>query len=129
MEEAGEDLYEASNLIRILSYSVLLPKPNSYPSSTSDFMDPTSTSNTTDVPIQLPPALAAYIDGIRPAMYILIFCAVWLGVAIPLLIILFYTSSRALRRSAVFISNVIGISLAISFGVLGVAMEVSGINI
>lgn len=94
-------------------------------------MNATTNSTTTvtpDVPVQLPPALTAYIDGIRPAMYILLFCAVWLGIAIPLLVILFYTSSKTLRRTAVFVSNVIGISLAIALGVLNVVIEVGGIN-
>lgn len=58
-------------------------------------------------------------------MYILLFCAVWLGIAIPILIILFFTSTRKLRRSAIFISNAIGIFIGITMGVLSVAIQVA----
>lgn len=88
-------------------------------------MSATPSSNATALqPIQLPPVLEAFIDGIRPAMFILLFCAVWLGIAIPLLVVLFYTSSSAMKRSAIFITNAIGISIGIVLGVLNVAIQV-----
>ncbi|PPQ86533.1 hypothetical protein CVT25_007184 [Psilocybe cyanescens] len=42
--------------------------------------------------------LEAYIKGIRSQLYVLIICAVWLGVSVPLMALLFYTSSQSLRR-------------------------------
>lgn len=85
-------------------------------------MSSAPSSNATDV--QLPLALEAFIEGIKPAMFIFLFCTVWLGIAIPLLVILFYTSSSNMRKTAIFISNAIGIGIGIVLGVLNAAILV-----
>lgn len=89
----------------------------------------TSTSASPNVPLQaavpeLPPAIAAFIEALRPTMYILIVSAVWLGIAIPILVILFFNSTKKLRRSAIFINNAIAICIGITMGILNAAIQV-----
>lgn len=98
-------------------------------------MDPTTTnspgsSTNNGVPGQvvvaeLPPVLTSYLDAIKSTVHITILCAVWLGISIPILFALFYTSTKSLRRSAIFISNAFAISIGVLTGVLSVIFLVS----
>ncbi|TFK37248.1 hypothetical protein BDQ12DRAFT_632665, partial [Crucibulum laeve] len=75
--------------------------------------------------IVLPPAVAAFIAGVKPALSVLLLCAVWLGVTIPLLFVLFYFSTPSSRRKPLFIFNAISVFIGILMGALNVGILVS----
>jgi hypothetical protein len=90
-----------------------------------DLLDPFSVTNMSS---QITPTLlltvSTFVTIIKPALVVLIVCAVWLGISVPLLFVLFYFSTAKSRCKAIFKFNVISVSMGIIMGVLNVAVLV-----
>ncbi|TFK37705.1 hypothetical protein BDQ12DRAFT_569585, partial [Crucibulum laeve] len=67
-----------------------------------------------------PPPGLNYIAAIQPSFNMLMIGTSFSAALIPLLIVLFFFSTKALRRMPIFILNVISILLGISMGILNV---------
>ncbi|PBK77544.1 hypothetical protein ARMSODRAFT_1079546 [Armillaria solidipes] len=65
-----------------------------------------------------PPAGLNYLAVIRPSLKLLLVCSAWSSALVPLLFALFLFSSRSLRRTPVFILNVVSIIMGLALGIL-----------
>ncbi|KAF9487796.1 hypothetical protein BDN71DRAFT_1404265 [Pleurotus eryngii] len=65
-----------------------------------------------------PPPGLNYIEAIRPSVTMLMIGSVWSAVLVPLLCVLFFFSTKDLRRKPIFILNVCSILLGIAMGLL-----------
>ncbi|KAF8065326.1 hypothetical protein FPV67DRAFT_1384009, partial [Lyophyllum atratum] len=74
-----------------------------------------------------PPPGMNYIEVIRPSLNILILCGSWTSALVPLLIALFVFSNAKLRRTPIFIMNVVSVLLGLALGILDYYIEVSAI--
>ncbi|OSX58092.1 hypothetical protein POSPLADRAFT_1154990 [Postia placenta MAD-698-R-SB12] len=74
--------------------------------------------------VSIPPDIVAFVSASTPTLKNLTISAVWLGVSIPLLIVLFFFSTEKLRRKPIFILNAISISVGIIMGLLNVVLLV-----
>lgn len=72
--------------------------------------------------VSIPPDIIAFVSASTPTLKNLTISAVWLGVSIPLLIVLFFFSTEKLRRKPIFILNAISISVGIIMGLLNVVL-------
>ncbi|TFK35049.1 hypothetical protein BDQ12DRAFT_635510 [Crucibulum laeve] len=81
----------------------------------------TSTPPIDDIP--LPPPGLNYIAAIRPCLNLLIIGTVWSAVLIPILVALFFFSTKHLRRKPIFIFNVISILLGIAMGIFSFIVQ------
>ncbi|KAE9397038.1 hypothetical protein BT96DRAFT_761514, partial [Gymnopus androsaceus JB14] len=68
------------------------------------------------------PEIADFINGISPTLNVVVVCAVWFGVSIPLLVLLFYTSNKETRRTPLFIANAVALLFAMSLGLTNVIL-------
>ncbi|TFK33497.1 hypothetical protein BDQ12DRAFT_589428, partial [Crucibulum laeve] len=71
-----------------------------------------------------PPPGLNYIEAIRPALTFLILVTVWSAILVPILVALFFFSTRELRRKPIFICNVFSILLGLSMGICTLYAEV-----
>ncbi|KAF9491460.1 hypothetical protein BDN71DRAFT_1311101 [Pleurotus eryngii] len=65
----------------------------------------------------LPPFLVQYIEGIHPCLNFIVIGAAWSASLVPLLIMLLYFSTPALRRQPIFLMNLFSVSIGIAFNV------------
>ncbi|KAF7427832.1 hypothetical protein PC9H_007048 [Pleurotus ostreatus] len=65
----------------------------------------------------LPPFLSQYIEGIHPCLNFIVIGAAWSASLVPLLIMLLYFSTPALRRRPIFLMNLFSVSVGIAFNV------------
>lgn len=72
-----------------------------------------------------PPPGLNYTALIIPNLDVLIINTVWASILIPLLVLLFFLSGPKIRRTPIFIMNVISVTLGIITGLLDVKLRVS----
>ncbi|PFH45064.1 hypothetical protein AMATHDRAFT_10086 [Amanita thiersii Skay4041] len=77
-------------------------------------------SELTHIQIPSPPPGLNYLWVINPSLSILMTELVGISILLPLLVILFFFSTKQLRRKPIFILNVVSILLGISMGVTGI---------
>ncbi|KAK0433052.1 uncharacterized protein EV420DRAFT_1655020 [Desarmillaria tabescens] len=65
-----------------------------------------------------PPAGFNYLAVIRPSLKLMLLCSAWSSALVPLLFALFLFSSRSLRRTPIFMLNVVSIIMGLALGVL-----------
>ncbi|KAK0245510.1 hypothetical protein EDD85DRAFT_20707 [Armillaria nabsnona] len=65
-----------------------------------------------------PPAGFNYLAVIRPSLKLMLLCSAWSSALVPLLFALFLFSSRTLRRTPIFMLNVVSIIMGLALGVL-----------
>jgi len=85
------------------------------------------TSGAASTAIPIPPPGTNFIDALRPALAFLLIGQTLGAVLIPMTIAVFYFSTRALRRSAMFWANVVVLVLGIVQSALNVVFEVHSI--
>ncbi|KAF4599074.1 hypothetical protein EYR40_006163 [Pleurotus pulmonarius] len=69
----------------------------------------------------LPPFLVQFIEGIHPCLNFIAIGTAWSGCLIPLLVMLLYFSTPALRRQPIFLMNFFSVAVGIGFN-LGLAV-------
>ncbi|KAK0235302.1 hypothetical protein EDD85DRAFT_954849 [Armillaria nabsnona] len=74
-----------------------------------------------------PPAGLNYLAAIRPSLNMLILGTAWSSAMVPLLFALFLFSSPKLRRTPIFILNVLSISMGLCLGIMNYYMEITQI--
>ncbi|PBK71345.1 hypothetical protein ARMSODRAFT_72742 [Armillaria solidipes] len=74
-----------------------------------------------------PPAGLNYLAAIRPSLNMLILGTAWSSAMVPLLLALFLFSSPKLRRTPIFILNVLSISMGLCLGIMNYYMEITQI--
>ncbi|KAK0217024.1 hypothetical protein IW262DRAFT_165071 [Armillaria fumosa] len=74
-----------------------------------------------------PPAGLNYLAVIHPSLNMLILGTSWSSAMVPLLFALFLFSSPKLRRTPIFILNVLSISMGLCLGITNYYMEVTAI--
>ncbi|PFH53348.1 hypothetical protein AMATHDRAFT_137971 [Amanita thiersii Skay4041] len=79
--------------------------------------------NYTTHQIPPPPSGLNYIEAIKPALNLLLIGAIWSAMLLPLLITLFFFSTKELRRKPIFILNVLALLFGEIMGVLNVVHE------
>ncbi|THU83072.1 hypothetical protein K435DRAFT_690252 [Dendrothele bispora CBS 962.96] len=75
----------------------------------------------------LPPPLQSYIVAVTPALRLLLLGAVWSAALVPLLVVLFFFSTPAIRRKPIFIMNVFTVSMGIIIGIINTKLYVTQI--
>ncbi|KAH9476248.1 hypothetical protein JR316_0011819 [Psilocybe cubensis] len=83
-------------------------------------------SSTTSMPNNFlpPPPGLNYIAAIQPSLIFLMIGTSWGGILLPLLVALFYFSTKELRRKPVFILNVLAILLGLFLSIMNAVIEV-----
>ncbi|KAF7427833.1 hypothetical protein PC9H_007049 [Pleurotus ostreatus] len=76
----------------------------------------------------LPPIISLYIAGISPFINFIMIGVAWSASLIPLLIMLFYFSTPALRLQPIFIMNVLSVAVGIALGFEISATSIKGIR-
>ncbi|KAJ4480221.1 hypothetical protein J3R30DRAFT_3470398 [Lentinula aciculospora] len=70
------------------------------------------------------PASSTAIDDsiaqISPSLDVIVVCATWFGVSVPMMFLLFWTTSSEMRRKPLFIANVIALLFAITLALTNV---------
>lgn len=97
----------------MLSASIMSPSPEQIPQGSGG-------------PFEIPPPPPGlnYIEAIRPSFLMLTLGTVWSSMLIPCLIALFLFPTARLRKSPVFILNVLGVTLGLVLGVFNIVVEV-----
>lgn len=62
-----------------------------------------------------PPILALYIEAIHPSLTFIVIGVAWSASLTPLLIMLLYLSTPALRRQLIFLMNLFSVTVGIAF--------------
>ena len=72
-----------------------------------------------------PPPGMNYIAAIQPSIVFLMIGTIWTGVLLPLMVALFFFSSKDTRRKPIFILNVLSLSLGFLLGIFNAYAQVS----
>jgi len=72
-----------------------------------------------------PPPGMNYIAAIQPSIVFLMIGTIWTGILLPLMVALFFFSSKNTRRQPIFILNVLSLSLGFLVGAFNARTEVS----
>jgi hypothetical protein len=72
-----------------------------------------------------PPPGMNYIAAIQPSIVFLMIGTIWTGILLPLMVALFFFSSKDTRRQPIFILNVLSLSLGFLLGIFNACTEVS----
>ena len=72
-----------------------------------------------------PPPGLNYIAAIQPSIVFLMIGTIWTGILLPLMVALFFFSSKDTRRKPIFILNVLSLLLGLIVGILNACTEVS----
>ena len=72
-----------------------------------------------------PPPGLNYIAAIQPSIIFLMIGTIWTGILLPLMIALFFFSSKDTRRKPIFILNVLSMSLGFIVGIVNACSMVS----
>ncbi|KAL4260992.1 hypothetical protein AB1N83_009029 [Pleurotus pulmonarius] len=75
-----------------------------------------------------PPILALYIEAIHPSLTFVVIGAAWSASLTPLLIMLLYLSTPALRRQLIFLMNLFSVTVGIAFNFCLVVYNLSMIR-
>jgi hypothetical protein len=73
----------------------------------------------------LPPPGMNYIAAIQPSIVFLMIGTIWTGILLPLMVALFFFSSKDTRRKPTFILNVLSLFLGFFLGIFNACTEVS----
>ena len=72
-----------------------------------------------------PPPGMNYIAAIQPSIVFLMIGTIWTGILLPLMVALFFFSSKDTRRKPIFIMNALSLSLGFFLGIFVVCTQVS----
>ena len=72
-----------------------------------------------------PPPGMNYIAAIQPSIVFLMIGTIWTGILLPLIVALFFFSSKDTRRRPIFILNVLSLLLGFVLGIFNACSEVS----
>ncbi|KAF5350892.1 hypothetical protein D9758_010535 [Tetrapyrgos nigripes] len=67
-------------------------------------------------------------SGITPTLRVVILCAVWFGISIPMLLLLFVTSTAESRRTALFVANAVALLTAMSLGLSNIIILMNSVT-
>jgi hypothetical protein len=81
-------------------------------------------NSTSFLPPPLPPGMN-YIATIQPCIVSLMIATIWTGILLPLMVALFFFSSKDTRRKPIFILNVLSLSLGFFLGIFDACTQVS----
>lgn len=87
-------------------------------------MDANSTASSTPNVFPPPPLGLNYIAAIQPSLIFLMIGTAWGGILLPLLVALFFFSTKDSRRRPIFILNVLSIALGLFMTFFNAALEV-----
>jgi hypothetical protein len=82
-------------------------------------------NSTSFLPPPLPPGMNFYIAAIQPSIVFLMIGTIWTGILLPLMVALFFFSSKDTRRKPIFILNVLSLSLGFLLGIFNAYIQVS----
>ena len=81
-------------------------------------------NSTSFLPSPPPPGMN-YIAAIQPSIVFLVIATIWTGILLPLMVALFFFSSKDTRRQPIFILNVLSLSLGFVLGIFSICTQVS----
>jgi len=88
-------------------------------------LNATATPNPIPNTFPLPPPGLNYIAAIQPSIVFLMIGTAWSGILLPLLVAVFFFSTKDSRRKPIFIMNVVSIALGLIMGIYNGILEVS----